>query len=188
MTRRLAFLSVLFVIPLISVGSAAHGATDPTLTISPSEGTVPPAGITVHVAGTGCPDPSWDDALEWRVHVQTLQGGSAATLLVVTPPSGTPTHPLAFPAIGFPGAASAGTTPAADGSWAVDLVIPGSDSSLAAIPGETYPITATCYAAEGVEAGTISYASQGFLMFAKDGPPPVTTVTPPIQAAPAFTG
>jgi hypothetical protein len=188
MTRRLVLLAISLALALVSVEAVANGATDRPLTISPSQGTVLAAGVTVHVTGTGCPDPSWDDTLEWHVHVRTLQGGSAPTPLLVTPPSGTPTNPLAFPAIGFAGAASADTTPAADGSWAVDLVIPGSDSgSLAANPGETYPITATCYAAEGIEAGTIRYASEEFLAFAKGGPPPITNTTP-IQVAPTFTG
>jgi hypothetical protein len=172
---------------LCSIGAAASGATDPTLTIAPNEGTVLPAGFTVHVTGTGCPDAAWDDSLEWRVHVQTLQGGTAPTSLVVTPPSGTPSTPLAFPAVGYPGVASVDTTPAADGSWTADLVIPGS-GALAAEPGQTYPISATCYALEGVEAGTITYASQSFTAFAKGGPPPITTVTPPIIAAPTFSG
>lgn len=187
MTHRLVLLVTIFALPVLSVGTVATGATDPTLAINPTQGTVLPAGFTVHVTGTGCPDSSWDDSLEWRVHVQILPGGSALTSLVVTPPSGTPSTPLAFPAVGYPGVASADTTPQADGRWAVDLVIPGS-GELAAEPGQTYPITATCYAAQGVEAGTISYASQGFLAFAKGGPPPITNATPPIEAAPTFTG
>jgi hypothetical protein len=83
--------------------------------------------------------------------------------------------------------ASVDTTPAADGSWAAELVIPGS-GALAAEPGQTSPISATCDALEGVEAGTITYASQSFTAFAKGGPPPITTVTPPIIAAPTFSG
>jgi hypothetical protein len=187
MTRRLVLLAIIFALPLVSAGGVANGATDPTLTISPSQSTVLAAGVTVHVTGTGCPDPSWDDTLEWHVHVHTLQGDSAATTLTTTPPSGTPSTPLAFPAIGYPGVATADSTPATDGSWAVDLVIPGS-GEFAANPGSVYPITATCFAAEGVEAGTISYASQGFTAFAKGAPPPITAGTPPIVAAPTFTG
>jgi hypothetical protein len=186
MTRRLLLLATILALPLLSVG-AASGATDPVLTISPNQGTVLPAGLTIHVTGTGCPDGAWDDSLQWRVHVQTLQGGSAPTSLVVTSPSGTPSTVLAFPALGYPGAATADTTPAADGSWAVDLVVPGS-GDLAAEPGKTYPVSAICYAAEGIEAGTITYASQSFTAFAKGGPPPVTTVIPPIIAAPTFSG
>jgi hypothetical protein len=185
-TRHLLSISAAVVL-LAARLSAAGGATDPTLSISPNQGTVLAAGFTIHVSGSGCPDSAWDDSLEWHVHVQTLQGDSAGAALTITPPSGTPSTPLAFPAIGYPGVATADTTPAADGSWAVDLVIPGS-GTLAANPGSVYPVTATCYAAEGVEAGTIGYASQGFTAFAKGGPPPITTVTPPIIAAPTFSG
>ncbi len=183
MTRRLVMLAAILALPLLSVGTTG-AATDPVLTISPSEGTVLAAGFTVHVSGTGCPDRAWDDSLEWRVHVQTLPGGSAPTSLTVTPPSGTPSTPLAFPAVGYPGVAIADATPSADGSWAVDLVIPGS-GEFAVVPGQTYPIAATCYAVEGIEAGTIRYGSQTFSAFAKGGPPPAT---PPIEAAPTLTG
>jgi hypothetical protein len=81
---------------------------------------------------------------------------------------------------------TADRTPGGEGCWGVYLVFRGS-GELAANPGSVYPITATCFAAEGVEGGTISYASESFTALAKGGPPPITIVTPPIIAAPTFT-
>ena len=167
---------------LLPVGSSAVAApVAPSLTITPLTG---PAGTTLHVTGSGCPDSSWDTSLTWRIHVQTQPQGSTPAAGVITEPSGTPTNPIAFPAIGYPGVATVTATPAPDGSWAADLTIPAT-GALAAVPGN-YPVGAVCYATEGIEAGTIVYAAATFVV--PDTPPQAPIAPLPIPAVPGFTG
>ena len=160
-------------------GRVVHAEVSPSLAIEPTTG---PAGTTIHVIGTGCPDPSWDTSLTWTVHVQIQEQGSTPRAGTVTPPSGTPTTLIVFPAVGYPGAAAATATPAAEGTWSADITIPG-DGPFAAGPG-SYPIGALCYAMEGAEAGTIDYAAVTFVV-----PPTTSPIVPtPIAASPNLTG
>lgn len=179
----LLLLSVLSAIGVATpwLATTAGAAAAPSLAITPTNG---PAGTTIHVSGTGCPDSSWDTTLHWAIHVTIAARDSAATVLTVTQPNGTPHTPLGFTLEGYPGRADASTAPASDGSWAVDVTIPATGGVLAAVPG-TYPVTATCYATEGVEAGTITYPSQGFTVPAtSDAPQPPA----PVPAPPVLTG
>ena len=160
-------------------GRVVHAEVSPSLAIEP---TTDPAGTTIHVTGTGCPDPSWDTSLTWTVHVRIQEQGSTPRAATVTPPSGTPTTLIVFPAVGYPGAAAATATPAAEGTWSADITIPG-DGPLAAGPG-SYPIGALCYAMEGAEVGTIDYAAETFVV-----PPTTSPIVPtPIAASPNLTG
>jgi hypothetical protein len=182
--RASRIFAVMVMSPSIAVlvpmgGGVVHAAVAPSLAIEPTTG---PAGTNIHVTGTGCPDPSWDTSLTWTVHVQIETQGSTSRAGTVTQPSGTPTTPIAFPAIGYPGVAVASATPAADGTWSADITIPG-DGAFAAGPG-SYPIGALCYATEGAEAGTIDYAGETFVV-----PPTTTPIVPtPIGASPSLTG
>ena len=160
--------------------TAASAAATPSLAIAPTSG---PAGTTIHVSGTSCPDTSWDTTLHWAVHVQVLPGGSADAALTVTPPNGTPHTPFVYTLEGYPGRADASTSAASDGSWAVDVTVPAI-GGLAAVPG-TYPVSATCYATEGTEAGTIGYPSQDFTVPA---PTPAPQPPAPVPAPPVLTG
>jgi hypothetical protein len=179
---RLALFTVVAIAgAFVATGAQSGGAaTSPSLTADPTHG---PAGTTILVSGTACPDPSWDTSLTWRVHVQIQPPGSAPATGEVTPPSGTPTTPIGFTAEGYPGRADATATPAADGTWSTQVTIPDS-GPLAAVPG-TYPIGALCYAIEGAEAGTIVYPAQTFTV-----PPPSAPPSPPraIVTHPALTG
>jgi hypothetical protein len=166
---------------VVGGGGVAHAADAPSLTISPTSG---PAGTTIHVTGSGCPDPAWDTSLTWTVHVQTLPPNSAPAVEKVTPPTGgTPTTPIAFPAVGYPGVVDASVTPAADGTWSADITMPTTGGLMATVPG-SYPVGALCYATEGTEAGTINYPSETFVV-----PPTASPVVPtPITVSPNLTG
>ena len=110
MTRRLALLATVLVLPLLSAGARQvrlPASLIFAVTISPTSG---PAGTTIHVTGANCPTTGWDTSLHWSVHVQILQGNSAPTPSTITQPSGTPMTPLAFASVGYPGAAEADTT------------------------------------------------------------------------------
>jgi hypothetical protein len=182
----LTVVAVAAVIALVGLMTSGAGGTAvlPSLTIAPVTG---PAGTTIHVSGTGCPDSSWDTSLHWHVHVQIAPAGSASATLTVTPPSGTPKTPIAFTTEGYPGRADADTTSASAGSWSTDITIPAT-GDLAAGSG-SYPITALCFAAEGAEAGTIRYPSETFVVPpTTPNPSPSPSAPTPLVTSPAFTG
>ena len=177
---------VMAAIALVAAGAGTSRADGlPSLTIDPTAG---PAGTTIGVSGTGCPDASWDGSLTWRVHVQIREPGSTPSPGGVTSASGSPKTVIAFTAEGYPGRADATATPAADGTWSTDITIPGSGPTLA-LPAD-YPVSALCYAHEGAEGGTIEYPAATFVVVQVDPPPlpPPPPPPPPVVTNPNFTG
>ena len=178
--RRLVGVAIA-ALSFIALGTAPSiAAESPSLTIEPNGGL---PGTLIHVSGTGCPDATWDTQLTWQVRVQTEQPGTTPSAGAVTPPSGTPTTPIAFPAVAYPGFVESTVTPASDGTWQTDITIPTTGDF--AGPSGIYEIGALCYADEGVEAGTIEYAAHSFELIHDDPLPPPP---PPLVTNPNFTG
>jgi hypothetical protein len=154
---RLAVLPVASCL-LLAVPTGASAQEAPTATIEPTTG---PPGTTVTVSGSGCPSPSWGD-YSWSVHVQVRRSTESPSSGQVAEPTGEePRGPVGFTAEGYTGRADADAAPAEDGSWTVRLTIPGAQDNFPAVAGE-YPISALCYAEQGLEAGSISYGQPVF--------------------------
>jgi hypothetical protein len=148
----------LFVFGLSTGASAAQGSP-PAVSIEPSTG---PAGTTITVSGTGCPQGGWG-AFTWQVHVAVGHNGAAPSAGSITEPDGAAANGVGtfFTQEGYAGRADADATPDSSGSWSVQLKMPGPGDNFPATPG-TYPVGALCYATEGTNVGRVAYAAAGF--------------------------
>ena len=84
------------------------------------------------------------------------------------PTGGTPTTPIAFATVGYPGRVDADTAPNTKGRWSARFTMAAkSERSLPpTMPGK-YPVYALCYATEGAEAGQVNYKVGTFKVTAK---------------------
>jgi hypothetical protein len=148
----------LFVLGL-STGAGATEGSPPAVSIEPTTG---PAGTTITVSGTGCPQGEWG-AFTWQVHVGVGRNGEVPSAGSITEPDGSAANGVgtSFTQDGYPGRADADATPDTSGSWSVQLKIPGPGDNLPATPGR-YPVGAVCYAKEGTNVGRVNYATAQF--------------------------
>jgi LPXTG-motif cell wall-anchored protein len=155
---RLALMPLSFVMLAAPLAGVAR-ADGPSIEIEPVSG---PAGTTVTVSGSGCPQSGWG-AYTWSVHVQVGPPGAEPSVGLVTEPDGQPPDgsPPLFTLEGYPGRADADTAPNADGSWTVALTIGAPTAPFPPVPGR-YPIRASCAAMEGSNLGRVSYATAMF--------------------------